>query len=386
MLFPDGPSPGLSHDRMDLPQALRSCGGPGSGAAASTSPSQTSPERRDSANSALGVPDGHTAPHRTLRGQVTLANGHPEREEDAPPHPRPCRSPATRPSAMGVLDGALCAGSAGTNHVRSDDEVVEQRQASPAAMARLISLDTAVVKKAFVSTFQESDLPVLSGKLGGLVGGNHHRMPTLIPTGGTGGNALRGGDVVLCRDYALRHHCSPANSVLKPGVVRMNRLRFGQNFSVSGRADPVLEVVAKTNGVLSPPPGECDSTMDAESSLDSDDLPNGPSPTTTGITVSSRAVSASAIVSEGGYLGLSSCTARGRGSANGSTDFRAANGDGVTTTLRDDSNASGVSPDSCSGTRDLLGSCDGEKSGDEEASLAHSEDRGEGPRLFIFCC
>ncbi|EEC02406.1 hypothetical protein IscW_ISCW016558 [Ixodes scapularis] len=395
----DGGSP--PQERPELPHALRSSDG-------SASSSSALPRSGNgAANSALGAPDGRTAPHRTVRAQPVLmveANGtlhssedNDEPDDDAqrpsPVRPRSCHSPAS--AAMTALasrnnnsaiEGVGGAKAATTNHVESTDddmvlvESVQERRVSP--VARIISVDPVAVKKACAPVFDVSELDVpvalAAAKLGGLVGGNH-RMPTLIPTGG-GGTAFHG-DVVLRREY--RHHCSQPNSVLKPGIVRMNRLRFNAGFAPSAALARADTLAVKTNGVLSPPPGECDSTIDAELEC------NGPTSTTTltvlsphGSALSASGAVISAAADGGGYVELPSSYSLARESgmlANGGVDFSVANGDGVVTTTHRDGD--GTSPDSNSGPLpsgigDALLLCDGDRSGDEEASSALSEERG----------
>ncbi|CAN8001793.1 unnamed protein product [Ixodes hexagonus] len=393
-------------ERPELPHALRSSDGP---ASSSSSALPQSGNGESAANSALGAPDGHTAPHRTVRAQPVLmveANGtlHSEdNDEDDDEQrsslvrPRACLSPsatvtalATRNNNNSAIEGiGTVKVAATTNHVESmeDDTVCVERR-----LARIISVDPVAAKKACAPVFDvvsELDVPVAAalaaGKLGGLVGGNHHRMPSLIPTGGTAFH----GDVVLRREY--RHNCSQPNSVLKPGIVRMNRLRFNAagfaNAAALARAETVT---VKTNGVLSPPPGECDSTIDAELEC------NGPTSTTTLMVLSPRGgtlpsaaagsamISVASDVSGGGYVELPSSYSSAR-DTNGGMDFSVANGDGVVTTTHCDGD--GASPDSNSGPLrggrggDALGLCDGDgdgdRSGDEEASSALSEERGD---------
>ncbi|XP_029828867.2 mucin-12 [Ixodes scapularis] len=396
----DGGSP--PQERPELPHALRSSDG-----SASSSSSALPRSGNGAANSALGAPDGRTAPHRTVRAQPVLmveANGtlhssedNDEPDDDAqrpsPVRPRSCHSPAS--AAMTALasrnnnsaiEGVGGAKAATTNHVESTDddmvlvESVQERRVSP--VARIISVDPVAVKKACAPVFDVSELDVpvalAAAKLGGLVGGNH-RMPTLIPTGG-GGTAFHG-DVVLRREY--RHHCSQPNSVLKPGIVRMNRLRFNAGFAPSAALARADTLAVKTNGVLSPPPGECDSTIDAELEC------NGPTSTTTltvlsphGSALSASGAVISAAADGGGYVELPSSYSLAREGgmlANGGVDFSVANGDGVVTTTHRDGD--GTSPDSNSGPLpsgigDALLLCDGDRSGDEEASSALSEERG----------
>lgn len=425
----DGSSP--LRDRPDLPHALRSADHDAGGAATPatmTSTTVVTPllqagNGEPAANSALGALECHAVmPHRTTAvtarptGSVSTpeTNGvlHPDDPEDAARHsPSPCRtspSPAAKTATSAIekknpLTGCL---EGGTNHIGSTDpiedtrEVAERRLSPP--MARIISLDTVTAKKAaFSPVFEVSDVDVPAAlKLGGLVGGNH-RMPLLIPTGG-GGAAFRG-DVVVRQEYATaahhHFHCTTtANSVLKPGIVRMNRLRFGTSAgfaaaATQSRVETAANVMVKTNGIAaSPPQNECDSTMDAESSLDSDDLvTNGltsttPTPVSLSVAcVTSQTLSAtSAIVSRSD--GFSSDLPASRGvcdsASNGNVEFAAvaSSDNGVTTTGRAEESGDSVSPDSNHERlpRDRLdpGDTDGDKNGDVEAGSALSEGRG----------
>ncbi|KAH6921853.1 hypothetical protein HPB50_005414 [Hyalomma asiaticum] len=445
----DGSSP--LRDRPDLPHALRSADhdtGAATPAMTTTATTVAAPPRQagnsePAANSALGALECHTTPHRTTPrpGSVPTAetNGVLHADEEEQRSPSPCRaSPSSLAKMMSTVATtsaiekkplANCIEGPITNHVGSTkgdgvDELREmaERRLSPAPVARIISLDAVATKKATFGgpVFEVSDVDVPAAlKLGGLVGGNH-RMPLLIPTGGGGGGttAFRG-DVVLRQEYAAAHHhphhhfnCTTANSVLKPGIVRMNRLRFGAGFATATAASAaaatgttqarvettVTSVAVKTNGIASSSPlqNECDSTIDAESSsLDSDDIvSNGPSSTTPATLVAAASLSASAtsqtlsaasaIVSRSdGFSELPLSRGMCDSATNGSVDFVAAVGsdNGVTTTGRAEENGEGVSPDSNHEPlpRDPLGpgDTDGDKSGDEEeASSALSEDRG----------
>lgn len=441
----DGSSP--LRDRPDLPHALRSADHDTGAATLATTtttaattvavPPPQAGNNEPATNSALGALECHTTPHRTaLRpGSVPTpeTNGVLHIDEEEQRSPSPCRaSPSSlakttmtvaTTSAIEKKPLANCIEGPITNHVGSTkgDEVDElremaERRLSPTPMARIISLDAVATKKATFGgpVFEVSDVDVPAAlKLGGLVGGNH-RMPLLIPTGG--GGTFRG-DVVLRQEYAAaahhhphhHFHCTTANSVLKPGIVRVNRLRFGAGFAAAtaastvaatGTTQPRVETTAsnvavKTNGIASSSPlqNECDSTIDAESSLDSDDLvPNGPSTTTSLVAAGSLSASAtsqtlsaaSAIVSRSdGFSELPLSRGLCDSATNGSVDFVAVVGsdNGVTTTGRAEENGEGVSPDSNHEPlpRDPLGpsDTDGDKSGDEEeASSALSEERG----------
>ncbi|XP_070386115.1 pneumococcal serine-rich repeat protein-like isoform X1 [Dermacentor albipictus] len=438
----DGSSP--LRDRPDLPHALRSADhdtGAVTPATTMTTTTVTAPPRQagngePAANSALGALECHTTPHRTALRPRSVptpeTNGVLHTDEEEQRSPSPCRaSPsslakmtmATTTSAIEKKPLANCLEGPITNHVGSTkgdgvDELREmaERRLSPTPMARIISLDAVAAKKTAFGgpVFEVSDVDVPAAlKLGGLVGGNH-RMPLLIPTGGGGGGATFRGDVVLRQEYATTHHphhhhfhCTTANSVLKPGIVRMNRLRFGAGFAAAtaavaaaaaattqARVETTASVAVKSNGIASSPlQNECDSTIDAESSLDSDDLiSNGPSSTTPVSLVAASSLSASAtpqtlsaasaIVSRSdGFSELPMSRGRCDSATNGSADFVAAvsSDNGVTTTGRAEEN--GVSPDSNHELlpRDPLGpsDTDGDKSGDdEEASSALSEERG----------
>ncbi|KAH7974921.1 hypothetical protein HPB49_021450 [Dermacentor silvarum] len=440
----DGSSP--LRDRPDLPHALRSADHDTGAATPATMmtttvavPPRQAGNGEPAANSALGALECHTTPHRTaLRpGSVPTpeTNGVLHTDEEEQRSPSPCRaSPsslaktttAATTSAIEKKPLANCLEGPTTNHVGSTkgdgvDELREmaERRLSPTPMARIISLDAVAAKKAAFGgpVFEVSDVDVPAAlKLGGLVGGNH-RMPLLIPTGGGGGGASFRGDMVLRQEYATAHHqhhhhfhCTTANSVLKPGIVRMNRLRFGAGFAAAtaavaaaaagttqARVETTASVAVKTNGIASSPlQNECDSTIDAESSLDSDDLvSNGPSSTTSVSLVAASSLSASAtsqtlsaasaIVSRSdGFSELPMSRGMCDSATNGSADFVAAvsSDNGVTTTGRAEENGDGVSPDSNHELlpRDPLGpsDTDGDKSGDdEEASSALSEERGK---------
>ncbi|XP_077498113.1 uncharacterized protein LOC144108806 [Amblyomma americanum] len=423
----DGSSP--LRDRQNLPHALRSADHDSGAATSATTTATTTAAAplqvgngEPAANSALGALECHTTPHRTVRpGNVPTpeTNGVLHTDEEEQRSPSPCRaSPSLAKTTSAIekknpgLSGCLEGGGGGTNHIGStkgDDGVSDLREAAERRLsppvARIISLDTVTAKKnAFggpVFEVSEMDVPAAL-KIGGLVGGNH-RMPLLIPTGGGSGASFRG-DVVLRQEYAAAHHsplhhfhCTTTNSVLKPGIVRMNRLRFGTGFAATAaatqaRVEATASVAVKTNGIVSSPPqNECDSTIDAESSLDSDDVvSNGPSSTTqVSVVAASRSASvtsqtlsaASAIVSRSdGFSGLPvSRSACDSSATNGIAEFAVVgNENSVTTTGRAEENGNGVSPDSHHELlpRDRLGpsDTDGDRSGDdEEASSALSE-------------
>lgn len=440
----DGSSP--LRDRPDLPHALRSADNDSVAATSATTmtvattvaiPPRQAGNNEPATNSALGALECHTTPHRTTPRPRSVptpeTNGVLHTDEEEQRSPSPCRaSPSSLAKTMTTVAMtsaiekkplANCVDGPIANHIGSTkgdgvDELREmaERRLSPTPMARIISLDAVATKKATFGgpVFEVSDVDVPAAlKLGGLVGGNH-RMPLLISTGG-GGGTFRG-DVMLRQEYAAathhhphhHFHCTTANSVLKPGIVRMNRLRFGAGFAATtaasavpatGTLQPRVEalassVAAKTNGIASSSPlqNECDSTIDAESSLDSDDLvPNGPSTTSLGAAASLSASAtsqtlsaASAIVSRSdGFSELPLSRGLCDSATNGSVDFVAVVGsdNGVTTTGRAEENGEGVSPDSNHEPlpRDLLGpsDTDGDKSGEEEeASSALSEERG----------
>ncbi|KAL3187680.1 hypothetical protein MRX96_024713 [Rhipicephalus microplus] len=440
----DGSSP--LRDRPDLPHALRSADNDSVAATSATTmtvattvaiPPRQAGNNEPATNSALGALECHTTPHRTTPRPRNVptpeTNGVLHTDEEEQRSPSPCRaSPSSLAKTMTTVAMtsaiekkplANCVDGPIANHIGSTkgdgvDELREmaERRLSPTPMARIISLDAVATKKATFGgpVFEVSDVDVPAAlKLGGLVGGNH-RMPLLISTGG-GGGTFRG-DVMLRQEYAAathhhphhHFHCTTANSVLKPGIVRMNRLRFGAGFAATtaasavpatGTLQPRVEalassVAAKTNGIASSSPlqNECDSTIDAESSLDSDDLvPNGPSTTSlvAAASLSASATSqtlsaASAIVSRSdGFSELPLSRGLCDSATNGSVDFVAVVGsdNGVTTTQRAEENGEGVSPDSNHEPlpRDLLGpsDTDGDKSGEEEeASSALSEERG----------
>uniref|UniRef100_L7M912 Putative mucin-17 n=1 Tax=Rhipicephalus pulchellus TaxID=72859 RepID=L7M912_RHIPC len=443
----DGSSP--LRDRPDLPHALRSADHDTGAATSATTttavttvavPPRQAGNNEPAANSALGALECHTTPHRTAPRPGSIStpetNGVLHTDEEEQRSPSPCRaSPSSLAKTMTTVAMtsaiekkplANCVEGPITNHVGSTkgdgvDELREmaERRPSPTPMARIISLDAVATKKATFGgpVFEVSDVDVPAAlKLGGLVGGNH-RMPLLISTGGGGGGTTFRGDVMLRQEYAAathhhphhHFHCTTANSVLKPGIVRMNRLRFGAGFAATtaasavaatGTTQPRVEatassVAAKTNGIVSSSPlqNECDSTIDAESSLDSDDLvPNGPSTTTSLVAAASLSASAtsqtlsaaSAIVSRSdGFSELPLSRGLCDSATNGSADFVAVVGsdNGVMTTGRAEENGEGVSPDSNHEPlpRDPLGpsDTDGDKSGDEEeASSALSEERG----------
>uniref|UniRef100_A0A2R5LL41 Putative mucin-17 n=1 Tax=Ornithodoros turicata TaxID=34597 RepID=A0A2R5LL41_9ACAR len=220
---------------------------------------------KEPSQSAFGPADARPSPRRVPCGSpVTVeANGAPHLDEDnadngqASNHgsPHRCSPPASaieaiNPSKKLVLETVAA------NHMVAgepcDSAVVElegsvKSSAKSSAVARILSREQTVSKKAAIV----SEMQAVGTKLG--IVGSNHVVPALIPAGGGGGRALH--SPIL---HSAHRHTLVGPSILKPGIVRVNRLRFAGLVGTDGR----------TNGVLAPLE-ECDSTVTGSETVES---------------------------------------------------------------------------------------------------------------------
>lgn len=199
---------------------------------------------------AFGSTDVRAAPRRVPGGSPVAveANGAPHWDDEDTDGASNLGSPRRRsptPSAIEAIGPAKqpTPEAVSSNHVvtRSPrDGVVVELDASvkTSTLARIVSLEQAVSKRAALVSEMQAIVP----KLG--IAGTNHVVPAVIAAGE--GGAVHGG----------RRHAVGGASVLKPGIVRVNRLRF------AGFAG------GKANGLL-PPTEECDSTVSGPEAVES---------------------------------------------------------------------------------------------------------------------